>query len=187
MFIRLLGTTLSRQFTTSAVSQRSFTISYIIAGTRGEIQTETYSSPKFFRNTFHGYHFTNPKTGYTYTPADLVNEHKDSTVVYIAKSAFFTVRLDEYNHNQVADKAFKDRACRALEDHLQTHSVWRHDNRKPPDGRRILTGDDGRDIAEWDGIWESPNGQVYFLEGNHLLDLVSFHQFCGSTFIYIHI
>jgi len=186
MFIRLLGTTLSRQLTTSAVSQRSFTFSYTIDGTRGETQTKIFASPKFFRNTFHGYRFTNPQTGHTYSAADLL-DHADSNVVYIAKHPFLTARLDEYSHNQIADKAFEDRAYRALEDHLQTYSVWRRDNRKRTDGWRILTGDDGRDIAEWEGIWESPNGQVYFLEGKHLFDLVSFHQFYGSTFIYIYI
>jgi hypothetical protein len=184
MLVRLARTTLSRQLTTSATSKRHrgpLTLSFVIAGTRGHTETETYASAKYFRNAFQGYRFTNPKTGNTFVAADLPKHYTDSSVVYIAEHPFFTARrhpsLDGYSHNEVTDKAFENRACRALEHHLQLRSVWRRDNPKRTDGWRILTGDDGKDIAEWVGIWESPNGQVYFLEGKHLLDFVSSTSF----------
>lgn len=176
MLVRLAGTTLSRQLRTSAISKRHrgpLTLSFVIAGTT---ETETYAFAKYFRNAFQGFRFTNPKTGNTFVAADLPKYHTDSSVVYIAKHPLLPARLDEYSHHEVTDevrdKAFESRACRALEHHLQLRSVWRRDNPKRTDGWRILTEDDGKDIAEWIGIWESPNGQVYFLEGKHLVDFI---------------
>jgi len=33
-----------------------------------------------------------------------------------------------------------------------------------------------KDIAEWEGIWKSPNGHVYFLEAKHLIDFVKLRE-----------
>jgi hypothetical protein len=180
MSVRLLGTTmtLSRRFTTSATSQRSFTLSYTMPGAGGTTETEIYPSAKFFRDTFHGVRFTNPKTGITVRAADL---DVDPTVVYVAKHPFLAVRLEESSHTHIADKAFEGKACAALERHLQSRSIRRRIPKQStrPDGWRFLTG--VKDVAEWDGIWESSDGHVFFLEAKHLMNLVSFHQLYGSV------
>jgi hypothetical protein len=185
MSVRLLGATLSRRFTTSVTSSQRFTLSFTMPGADGDIETESYPSAKAFRDTFHGFRFTNPKTGMTLPAADLPKNHVDPTVVYIAKNPFLKARLEEYSYNQVADKAFEDnsKACAAIEHHLQSHSIWRRapSDSNRPDSWRFLTG--VKDVAEWEGIWESSNGHVYFLEAKHFMSQVRFHQFYSSVFI----
>jgi hypothetical protein len=174
---------LSRRFTTSATFQRSFTISFTMPGTGGNAETETYESAKSFRETFHGFRFTNPQTSKTYRAAELPAYHTDPTVVYIAKHPFLTTRLEEHSHTQMADKAFEDNACAALEHHLQSRSVQRRipDNFSRPGSWRYLTLAGGKDVAEWEGIWESSDGHVFFLEAKHLMNLASLCQFYGSV------
>src|SRR6266436_3264120 len=91
---------LSRRFTTSVTSQRSFTLSYTMPGAGSTTETETYTSAKSFKETFHGFRFTNPKTGITFRAAELIKQHVDPTVIYIAKHPFLTVRLEEFSHTQ---------------------------------------------------------------------------------------
>ena len=185
MSVRQLGTTLSRRFTTSATCQRSFTISFKMPRADGDTETETYESAKSFRETFHGFRFTNPQTGKTYRAAELPTYHTDPTVVYTAKHPFLTTRLEEHSHTQITDKAFEDNACAALERHLQSRFIQRRipDNPHRPGGWRFLTLPGGKDIAEWEGIWESSDGHVFFLEAKHLMSFVSFSQFRGSVSI----
>ena len=188
---RLLGTALSRRFTTSAVSHRYFTVSYIIAGTDNEEHTETYASSKNFQKSFSGFRFTNPKTGLTFNPEDLQEQHIDPTVVYIAKHPFFKARMEDYSHSQISDNAFEDKACAALERHLQPRLIHRripHNPSKREDAWRILTdeSDKGKDVAEWEGIWESEDGHVFFLEAKHYMTLVSFCRFYISVLVYIY-
>ena len=166
----------SRHFMTSAISQRHTTLSFRIAGSGGEIFTKTYTSKKDFQLASYGANFTNPKTGFTYPASELLNQHRDPSVVYIARHPLLPARSEDYDLTQITDKAFEDEACRALEIYFQLHSqgTVRHNNPKRADGWRVITGDDGRDIVEWEGIWKSPNGHVYLLEAKHLVNFVSF-------------
>jgi hypothetical protein len=188
-----LQSTLSRRLSTSAISQRSFTLSFKIAGSNNETETETYNSAKEFQEIFHGFRFTNPKTGRTFKPLSLPEQHEDPAVVYIAKHPFLVAHLENYDHNQFTDRAFEVKSCAALEQHLQPHSIRRRVPNVNPNREgawRFLTTDKGNDMAEWEGIWEGADGHVFFLESKHLMDQVSFFcQFHGSVrvFIYIHI
>ncbi|KIM87828.1 hypothetical protein PILCRDRAFT_3562 [Piloderma croceum F 1598] len=145
-------------------------------GADGDIETESYVSAKAFRDTFHGFRFTNPKTGITFGAADLPKNHVDPTTIYIAKHPFLKAQLKESSYNQVVDKAFEGEACAAIEHHLQSHSIWcraPHDSNQP-DSWRFLTG--AKDVAEWEGIWESSNGHVYFLEAKHFMSHAKYPQ-----------
>jgi len=122
-----------------------------------------------------GFDLPIPKPASHFEPQTCLNiYHVDPRVVYIAKHPFLTARLEEYSHNQIADKAFEDKACTALEHHLQSRSIQRRipDNSTRPDSWRILTG--VKDVAEWEGIWESSDGHVFLLEAKHLMDLNKF-------------
>jgi hypothetical protein len=111
--------------------------------------------------------------------------YTDPTVVYTAKHPFLTTRLEVHSHTQISDKAFENNACTALEHHLRSRSLQRHipDNPSRPGGWRFLTLAGGKDVAEWEGIWKSSDGHVFFLEAKHLMNLVSFCQFYGSVSI----
>jgi len=169
----------SSHFMTSAISLRHTTISFRIVGTRDEIFTETYESGKHFQQSFHGFRFTNPQTGFTYAASDLLDQHTDPSVVYMGRHPFLAARLEHYSHTpEITDKALEDKACRALEHYfrLRSQGTVRHNNPKGADSWRLLTGDDGKDIAEWEGIWKSPNGHVYFLEAKHLMSFVKLRE-----------
>lgn len=148
-----MGLTLSCQLlTTSATSQwrqRSFMLSFVIAGTRGGTETETYTDAESFGDAFQGFRFTNPQT------ADLPKYHTDSSVVYIAKHPLLTARFDKWSPNEVTDKVFVNKACMALEHHRQPCSVWRcvPNVRDIKDGWRILTR---KDVVEWEGSGKVP-------------------------------
>ena len=116
--------------------------------------------------------------------------HTDPTVVYTAKHPFLTTRLEEHSHTQIADKAFEDNACAALEHHLQSRSVQRRipDNFSRPGSWRYLTLAGGKDVAEWEGIWESSDGHIFFLEAKHLMNLASLCQFyCSVSVLHVYI
>jgi len=134
----------SSPYMTSAILQRSTTISYRIAGPGNEIFTETYESGKHFQRTFKGFRFTNPQTGVTYPASDLLDRHTDPSLVYVARHPFLAARLENYSHTQITDKAFEDKACRALENYFGLHSqgTVRYNNPKRADGWRVLTGDE---------------------------------------------
>jgi len=86
--------------------------------------------------------------------------HLDSTVIY-AIHPFISAWQDEATHHQIFDKAFEDRACKALERHLEFRVDIRRRISSDParqDGWRILTVKDNRDVAEWEGIWKGPDG-----------------------------
>jgi hypothetical protein len=88
----------------------------------------------------------NPKTGYTFKPEHLPAQHIDPTVVYIARHPFLVACMGNFNHNQVSDKTFEDKACTALEQHLQPRSIQRRTpdyNLEREGAWRILTGDKG--------------------------------------------
>jgi|SRR5882762_3167980 len=80
-------------------------------------------------------------------------------------------------HAELPTKPLKARPAR----HLQSRSIRRRIPKQSarPDGWRFLTG--VKDVAEWEGIWESSDGHVFFLEAKHLMDVVSFHQLYGSV------
>ena len=153
LLVRPMGLTLSCQLlTTSATSQwrqRSFMLSFVIAGTRGGTETETYTDAESFGDAFQGFRFTNPQT------ADLPKYHMDSSVVYIAKHPLLTARFDKWSPNEVTDKVFVNKACMALEHHRQPCSVWRcvPNVRDIKDGWRILTR---KDVVEWEGSGKVP-------------------------------
>jgi len=103
--------------------------------------------------------------------ASCLPEHVDPTVIYIARHPFLTARLEDYSHNQISDKVFEGKACKALERHLNKSFAIRRripDNPTRPDGWRILAGE--KDVAEWEGVWVGHDGHVYFLEAKHFMD-----------------
>jgi hypothetical protein len=177
MLVKALGTKLYRQFGTSATCNRSFTLSYIIPDKSNQVKTRTFVSAKDFRASFPGFTFTNPKNNETFAAAFLPH-HVNPTVTYIAEHPFLPARLEGYSHNQISDKAFEDKACNALERYLKKSLVI---SRRVPDnptrlgGWRFLTGE--KDIAEWEGVWESCDGHHFFLEAKHLMDMASFFSF----------
>ena len=154
-----------------------------------EIEKETFSSPKSFTSCFSGFRFMNPKSGLTYSPSELLADQIDPKTVYIAKHYFLPSRLDEISPNQISDKAFEERACKTLGDYLEdrfyvSRRVSEDDCR--PNAWRTLTKDDGRDFAEWEGIWEGPEGDFYFLEAKHYMDFVSKFSFVKSS-LFMHL
>ena len=166
----------------------AITISYTIPRTDkdSEIVKETYASSKSFTSSFPGFRFTHPKSGLTYSPAELlelVDHTIDPDVVYIAEHHFLSTKREEIIHSQL-DKAFEERACKTLEDYLQDHfyasrRVSEDDRR--PNAWRTLTKDDGRVFAEWEGIWEGPDGDFYFLEAKYYMNFVSNFKFSFVT------
>ena len=176
MLVKALGTTLYRQFGTSAICNRSFTLSYIIPDKSNQVKTYTFVSAKDFWISFSGFLFTNPKTEKTSIAASLP-DHVDPTVTYIAEHPFLTARQEDYSYNQISDKAFEDRACKALERYLKKSlAISRRVSEHNRQGAwRFLTGE--KDIAEWEGIWESCDGHHFFLEAKHFMDSASFFSF----------
>ena len=177
----------SPRFSTSAISGRSFTISFKIAGTKPEIHTETFASPKRFQEMFQGFRFMHPNTGFTCKPEHLLEKHTDPSVIYIAKHPFLVARMEEIDHNQISDKAFEDKACAALERRLLPIKPERRlsdINFNRSGAWRILSDDKGRDVAEWEGIWQCKDGHTFFLEAKRVMDVVSFYQFYVSIFTY---
>jgi hypothetical protein len=177
MLVKALGTALFRQFGTSAICNRFFTLSYIIPDKSNQVKTYTFVSVKDFRSSFAGFLFTNPKTDKTFTATSLP-DHVDPTVTYIAEHPFLTAQQEGYSHNQISDKAFEDRACKALECYLKKSlAISRHvpENPTRQGGWRFLTG--AKDIAEWEGMWESCDGHHFFLEAKHFMDGASFFSF----------
>lgn len=166
--------TMFRQLKTTSAFNRSFTLSYVIPGKGNQVETETFLSAKSFRDAFPGFRFTNPKTRVTLSASCLPN-HIDPSVIYTAKHPFLAAQLEDYSYNQISDKAFEDRACKALEHHLiKSFAVHRRipDNPTRPDSWRILAGE--KDVAEWEGVWVGHDGHVFLLEAKHLMDAVSF-------------
>ena len=161
--------------TSNACTNQPFTLSYIISGSDKGVKTATYESLKSFREAFSGFQFTNPKTKFMFPPSHLLN-HLDPDVVYIAEHPFLTARLQEYNHTQISDKAFEQKASSALERHLNNKYIIVHrcisDDPTWPNGWQVIAGED--DIAEWEGVWIGPDGHYFFLEAKHSIELASF-------------
>jgi hypothetical protein len=168
-----------RRLKTSNARNQPFTLSYIISGNDKGVKTATYESLKSFREAFSGFQFTNPRTKFTFPPSHLLN-HLEPDVVYIAEHPFLTARsgLEEYNHTQISDKALEQKACSALERHLNNKHVVIHrprhvsDNPTRPHDLQVLAGED--DIVEWEGVWIGPDGHYFFLEAKDSIGPVSF-------------
>lgn len=175
MSVKVLGTMLYRQFgTKSTTCNRPFTVSFIIPGSSDQVETETFLRPKDFRDSFPGFRFINPKTTKAYTTTTLP-EHVDPTIIYIAKHPLLA-RLKDYRHSQISDKAFEDKVSKTFRYYLSARFDIRRRTSDSPtrqDGWRILTQGD-KDVAEWEGIWESSDGHTFFLEAKHLMDMASF-------------
>jgi hypothetical protein len=178
MLVKALGTTLYRQFGTSAICNRSFTLSYIIPDKSNQVKTYTFVSAKYFRVSFSGFLFTNPKTDKTFAAASLP-DHVDPTITYIAEHPFLTTRQEGYNHNQTSDRQGLQ-SPRTLPEEKPCHkpSCTREPHTK---GWRFLTGE--KDIAEWEGMWESCDGHHFFLEAKHFMDTASFLQLYDPFYI----
>ena len=172
MLAMVLGTTVYRRFGTSATLEKSFTLSFIISdiNQRDKIVTKTFLSAKDFCDFFPGFWFINPNTKQTFALSTLPSV-VDPTVVYIVKHLCLTTWLQD---SQISDKVIEDKACKALECHLNKTfiiSCCRPDNDKRLDGWQILTGE--RDVAEWEGIWQSHDEHFSFLEAKHFIEMVS--------------
>ncbi|KAF9505089.1 hypothetical protein BS47DRAFT_1489931 [Hydnum rufescens UP504] len=133
--------------------------------------TTSFDTLDDFRSYFRGWLFTNPVTDCSIVPARMNYSHADSTVIYLADHPLYTAHEQGTRHHQISDKAFEEKAIKAIERHLFLRGGIRRFVAKDParpDGWRYLTGE--TDIAEWDGSWEGPDGRVYFLEIKHFVD-----------------
>jgi hypothetical protein len=136
--------------------------------------TTTFHTLQTFQCYFRGWIFTNPVTNVAILPAEMTYSTIDSTIIYLAKHPLYSALEHGALHHQVSDKAFEEKAIKAMECHLFLRGGIRRFVAKDParpDGWRFLTGD--TDIAEWDGLWEGPDDRVYFLETKHFVDAVS--------------
>ena len=157
--------------------QRAVLLSYIIPGHGDKVEKETFVSAKDLGYCFPGFRFTDPRTNNTFSARSLPH-HFDPSIIYIAKHPFFTTRVGDYSHNQISDKAFENKALNALEHHLKKSFVISRrtpENPSRKDGWRFLTGE--KDVAEWEGIWESGDGHFFFLEAKDFMNIV------GCTFM----
>lgn len=88
----------------------------------------------------------------------------------------YSSKDSEISHNQVSDKALEEQS-KAFERHLLLHVKIRRriaQNLKRTDGWRFIMAEDtGKDVTEWEEIWEGPDGYVYFFEAKYLIDGVS--------------
>jgi hypothetical protein len=99
--------------TQPAACNTSFTLSYIILGSN-QVITENFSSAKAFRDSFHGFRFTNPtSTKRMHRPLYLILLIPLSCTRQ--KNTFLTVQPEDYSHNQISDKAFEDKPRNVLE------------------------------------------------------------------------
>ena len=168
--VNILGVIRPGVLKTSNARSRPLTLSYIISGSDKGVKTATYESLKSFRDAFSGFQFTNPKTKFTFPPSHLLN-HLDPDVVYVAEHPFLTARLpvEEYDYTHISDKAFEQKACSALERHLNNRHIGVHrrisDDPTQPNGWRVFAGQDV--IAEWEGVWIGPDGHYFLLEAKH--------------------
>jgi hypothetical protein len=172
MLGKVPGSVLRHHFRTSAACHKSsnFTLSYTMLGSK-EVETETYVTVKEFREAYAGFRFKNPKTGTTHTSVGAPT-WIDPTITYLAKHPFLTTPIEEHSHSQISDKAYEDKACKALERHLLKRLAINRrvpDNPTRPNGWRFLSG--AKDVAEWEGIWQCQDGRFIFLEAKHYMDL----------------
>ncbi|KAF9509913.1 hypothetical protein BS47DRAFT_1396440 [Hydnum rufescens UP504] len=132
--------------------------------------TTTFHTLQTFQSYFRGWIFMNPVTNVAISPAEMTHSTIDSTIVYLAKYPLYSAREQGALHHQISDKAFEERAIKAIEHHLLLHGIRRFVGKDPArqDGWRFLIGK--TDIAEWDNIWEGPNRHIYFLETKDFVD-----------------
>ena len=161
----------------ATTANRHFTITYRTPDNRIPVN-ETYEDVEDFRKSFQGWRFTNTKTKITHYAGSL-QYGIDPTVIYDANHPHHRARLDEVSHCQISDKAFEEKSIKTLEHHLRLRTDIKQRVAQDPaarqDGWRFLTAE--TDVAEWEGIWEGPDGHVYFLEAKHLISAVSFQRF----------
>ena len=84
----------------------------------------------------------------------------------------------------ISDKTFKEKAFKTLNDFLQDQHISRRvsQNQKHDDAWRIPTNKDSSGFAGWEGIWESSDGNFFFLS-HGFLEFFQF-QFQFQNFIY---
>ncbi|KAF9505081.1 hypothetical protein BS47DRAFT_1489924 [Hydnum rufescens UP504] len=132
--------------------------------------TTTFHTLQTFQSYFRGWIFTNPVTNVAISPAEMTHSTIDSTIVYLAKHPLYSAQEQGALHHQISDKAFEEKAIKAIERHLFLPGIRRFVAKDPArqDGWRFLTGE--TDIAEWDGVWEGPDEHIYFLETKDFVD-----------------
>jgi hypothetical protein len=156
-------------------TSRHFTITYRTPDNRAPV-TEMYKNVGSFHKSFKGWRFTDTNTKITTYSGDLQDDI-DPTVIYDAKHPFLPTWKTETSHHQVSDKVFEEKSIKSLEHHLLLcTNIQRRVAQDPTrkDGWRFLTAE--TDIAEWEGIWEGPDGHIYFLEAKHLVSNVNFQH-----------
>jgi len=91
--------------------------------------------------------------------------HAEDGVTYHALHPFERAR-EGITHNQVSDRVHEEKSIQCVERYI---SQWPDTRRrivldtKRPGGWRYLTDVmTGKDVAEWEGIWEDSRGNVIF-------------------------
>ncbi|KAF9504478.1 hypothetical protein BS47DRAFT_1355144 [Hydnum rufescens UP504] len=124
-----------------------------------------------FRGQYGEWTFQDTQTGKIYHGFLLDHSRVKPGVVYEASHEFYAARPQGSLHHQISDKAFEEKAIKAMERHLGVPGpIARFEAKDPsrPDGWRYLTGE--KDTVQWDGLWEGVDGRIYCLEVKHFMD-----------------
>jgi hypothetical protein len=152
--------------------------------TPGEKQPQRawYPNIEHFRDEFGGFIFFNPTT-WVKLSCKLIKDQSelDSNVVYQATNPYFATREQGRHHNQVSDRAYENKVLQAFERHIRQMEL--PFVRASGDRWRVVAAD-GRQIAEWEGIFVSTDGtdRVIYLEAKHYMDLARLHNFFAKYF-----
>ena len=87
------------------------------------------------------------------------------SAIYEIISPFFSSMEEERQHRQTSDKAFEEKSRAAMIRYLNDHKLSFHDL-----GREIKVS--GKIVAEWEGVFELEDGQLWFLESKHCVTTV---------------
>src|SRR5947208_10346790 len=79
------------------------------------------------------------------------------SMTYEVVSPFFGSMMEECQHRQISDKAFEQKSREAMVHYLHNHKLPFHEL-----DRVIEVA--GEIVAEWEGVFELEDGQVWFLE-----------------------
>lgn len=86
-------------------------------------------------------------------------------MTYEIESPFFESMKDERHHRQISDKAFEQKSYEAMIRYFDDHKISFHElNRIIKVAREI--------VAEWEGVFELEDGQVWLLESKHCVTAV---------------
>jgi len=101
-------------------------------------------------------------------------KNADPSVIYTAYHPVSLAFERGVTHNQMAGRAFEQRAIHAVERYLTDHYIVSRQvatNPNRDEGWRYLTGEHG-DVEEWEGVWIRDDSHYFFLEAKHAMTTV---------------